>query len=51
MKHRDLVKQLEIIQKKKTLLKQQHQQCFDLIHEIEIGIQLILEELYKEKKK
>ena len=50
MKNKELIRQLEEVQKKKTRLKQLTQESFDLIHEIEVGIQLILLDKYKGKK-
>lgn len=57
MKNKQLIKQLEDVQKAKSKLKtlynknvELHNEQLNLIHQIETGIEVILLELYKGRK-
>lgn len=51
MKSKELLKRLDEIQRKKSTLKKLYYDSINLLHEIEIGVQLLIEDVQKETKK
>jgi hypothetical protein len=51
MKNKELIKRLEEMRRKKTKLKNLYEEQFNVVHEIELELHLLLEDLYKERKK